>query len=151
MCCQVAAPYQKLRSANNLPNGLLLRVQVCHESHVLSDLSIILSDGKRGKAVLARGRSPSGDRLAWSPRAHWRYVMQELLRTNDVVRLEYVRAVLGEEGIETFVFDGHMSITEGSIGILPRRLMVAQEDADRARTILREVGEELGSGERTAW
>ncbi len=77
--------------------------------------------------------------------------MEELLRTNDVVRLEYVRAVLGEEGIETFVFDGHMSITEGSIGILPRRLMVAQDDADRARTILREVGEEPGQRERTAW
>lgn len=77
--------------------------------------------------------------------------MQELLRTNDVVRLEYVRAVLGEEGIESFVFDGHMSITEGSIGILPRRLMVAQEDAGRARTILREVGEELGPDGRSAW
>ena len=77
--------------------------------------------------------------------------MQELLRTNDVVRLEYIRAVLGEEGIETFVFDGHMSITEGSIGILPRRLMVTQEDADRARTILRQIGEELGPDERTAW
>lgn len=69
--------------------------------------------------------------------------MQELLRTNDVVRLEYIRAVLGEEGIETFVFDGHMSITEGSIGILPRRLMVTDDDADRARTILRAAGEEL--------
>ncbi|MCY4003158.1 MAG: DUF2007 domain-containing protein [Rhodospirillales bacterium] len=77
--------------------------------------------------------------------------MQELLRTNDVVRLEYVRAVLGEEGIETFVFDGYMSITEGSIGILPRRLMVAQEDADRARTILREAGEEIGPDEQAAW
>lgn len=77
--------------------------------------------------------------------------MQELLRTNDVVRLEYVRAVLGEEGIETFVFDGYMSITEGSIGILPRRLMVAQEDADRARTILREVGEEIGPDDQAAW
>lgn len=77
--------------------------------------------------------------------------MEELLRTNDVVRLEYVRAVLGEEGIETFVFDGHMSITEGSIGILPRRLVVTQEDADRARTILRQIGEELGPDERTAW
>ena len=77
--------------------------------------------------------------------------MQELLRTNDGGRLEYVRAVLGEEGIETFVFDGHMSITEGSIGILPRRLMVAQEDADRARTILREVGEEIGPDERAVW
>ena len=78
-------------------------------------------------------------------------VVQELLRTNDVVRLEYVRAVLGEEGIETFVFDGHMSITEGSIGILPRRLMVTDDDADRARTILREVGEEIGPDEQAAW
>ncbi len=69
--------------------------------------------------------------------------MEEILRTNDVVRLEYIRAVLGEEGIATFVFDGHMSVTEGSIGILPRRLMVAEPDADRARSILRTVGEEI--------
>ncbi len=62
--------------------------------------------------------------------------MQELLRTNDVVRLEYVRALLREEGIETFVFDDHMSITEGSIGILPRRLMVADPDIGRARAVL---------------
>ncbi len=77
--------------------------------------------------------------------------MQELLRTNDVVRLEYVRAVLGEEGIETFVFDGHMSITEGSIGILPRRLMVTDDDADRARRILREAGEELAPDDQASW
>ena len=69
--------------------------------------------------------------------------MEEILRTNDVVRLEYIRAVLGEEGIATFVFDGHMSVIEGSIGILPRRLMVAEPDADRARSILRTVGEEI--------
>ena len=71
--------------------------------------------------------------------------MKEIVRTNDVVRLEYIRAVLGEEGIETFVFDGHMSVTEGSIGILPRRLMVAEPDAIRARSILRAAGEELDS------
>lgn len=71
--------------------------------------------------------------------------MEEILRTNDVVRLEYIRAVLGEEGIETFVFDGHMSVTEGSIGILPRRLMVAEPDADRARSILSAAGEEFYS------
>ncbi len=70
--------------------------------------------------------------------------MHELLRTNNIVRLEYIRSVLGEGGIETFVFDGHMSVTEGSIGILPRRLMVTDEDAERARTLMRSVGEEPG-------
>ncbi len=76
--------------------------------------------------------------------------MQEILRTNDVVRLEYLRALLREEGVETFVFDDHMSITEGSIGILPRRLMVAEPDLDRARSVLRAAGDSTGpAGGRT--
>ena len=43
----------------------------------------------------------------------------------------------------TFVFDVHMSILDGSLGILPRRLMVAREDAFMARSILRDNGIEL--------
>ncbi len=60
---------------------------------------------------------------------------------NDVVRLQFLRALLSDAGIETFVFDGHMSVTEGSIGILPQRLMVADEDERRAKAVLAEAGE----------
>jgi hypothetical protein len=63
--------------------------------------------------------------------------MKEVLRTNDLVLLSYATHVLAEVGIEAVVFDAHMSAVEGSIGAFPRRLMVADEDVNRA---LRELG-----------
>lgn len=66
--------------------------------------------------------------------------MEELLKTNDPTVISFATALLSAEGIEAFVFDVHMSILDGSIGILPRRIMVAREDAFLARSILRENG-----------
>lgn len=62
--------------------------------------------------------------------------MKELIRTNDAVYLSFAQAVLAAEGIETVIFDAHMASTDGSIGALPRRLMVAEEDFNRAKAIL---------------
>jgi hypothetical protein len=62
--------------------------------------------------------------------------MRELLRTNDLVLLSYASHVLGEAGITSFVFDSHMSALEGSIGALPRRLMVEEDEYLRARRVL---------------
>lgn len=67
-------------------------------------------------------------------------VMEELLRTNDITLIPLARAVLEDEGIATFELDVNMSILEGSIGILPRRLMVRSDDLDEARRVLREYG-----------
>jgi hypothetical protein len=67
--------------------------------------------------------------------------MKELLRTNDIVRLSWLEALLADSGIETLVLDHHTSVVEGSIGILPRRLMVSDEDHQRARQVLRDAGE----------
>ena len=72
--------------------------------------------------------------------------MEELLRTNDVVRLSWLVALLGDSGIEAIVLDTHTSILEGSIGALPRRLMVRTEDAERARRLLVETGEMAAGG-----
>ncbi len=62
--------------------------------------------------------------------------MRELLRTNDPVFLSFVQALLKDSGIDSVVLDEHMSILEGSIGILPRRLMVPDEDEGEAKAIL---------------
>jgi hypothetical protein len=62
--------------------------------------------------------------------------MKELLRTNDTVRLSWLQALLGSAGIETVVLDRHTSILEGSIGALPRRLMVPDGELDRARELM---------------
>jgi hypothetical protein len=67
--------------------------------------------------------------------------MQELLRTNDPVRISWLQALLAAAGIEVMVMDVHTSVIEGSIGAIPRRLMVADADHRRARTVLAEAGE----------
>jgi len=59
--------------------------------------------------------------------------MEELLRSNDPIYLSFVRHVLSESGIHHLVFDEHMSVLEGSIGILPRRILVASDDLEQAR------------------
>lgn len=64
--------------------------------------------------------------------------MEELLRTNDITVIALARAVLSDEDIECFEFDVNMSVLEGSIGILPRRLMVARRDLFRARALMAE-------------
>ncbi len=66
--------------------------------------------------------------------------MKELLRTNDPVLLSFATALLAEQHIEAVVLDSHTSILEGSIGAIPRRLMVRDEDHVRARRVLAEVG-----------
>ena len=62
--------------------------------------------------------------------------MREIIRTNDPVLLSFVEALLKDAGIETAVMDQNMSIMEGSIGILPRRVLVASQDLEKARRIL---------------
>lgn len=72
--------------------------------------------------------------------------MTELLRTNDLVRLSWLTALLAAEGVEAVVLDGHMSAVEGSISAIPRRLAVADADAARARRILLAAGELAAGG-----
>ena len=67
--------------------------------------------------------------------------MKEVLRTSDVVRLSWLRALLAESRIETIVLDSHTSVLEGSANAIPRRLMVIDEDFDHAIRVLRESGE----------
>jgi hypothetical protein len=70
--------------------------------------------------------------------------MKELIRTNDAVRLSWLQAVLAEADIEVIVLDLHTSSVEGSIGAIPRRLMVADADHFRASAALRNAEAELG-------
>lgn len=70
--------------------------------------------------------------------------MRELLRTNDAVRLSFLRVLLRDAGIEAVVLDHHMSVLEGSAAAIPRRLMVAEADMARARLVLTEAGEWTG-------
>jgi hypothetical protein len=62
--------------------------------------------------------------------------MQAVLKTNDPVLLNFAQAVLADAGISAEVFDSHMSIMDGSLGILPRRLMVCDDQLELAQAIL---------------
>ena len=64
--------------------------------------------------------------------------MRPVLKTNNPVQLNFAEAVLKDAGIAIVVFYAHMSLTEGSVGVLPRRLMVADEDFARAVSALRD-------------
>ena len=66
--------------------------------------------------------------------------MRELIRTNDVVLMSAVGALLDGADIDHLVVDTNMSIIEGSLGIIPRRILVHEEDNAAARRILSEAG-----------
>lgn len=71
-------------------------------------------------------------------------IMKELLRTTDPTVIAFAKALLDGEGIECFELDVHMSILDGSIGILPRGLMVIDADLALAERAMRDNGIDLG-------
>jgi hypothetical protein len=66
--------------------------------------------------------------------------MRELIRTNDAVLVSAVVALLESAGIRPLVFDQNMSVLEGSLGVLPRRVLVPEDQTLRARKLLEEAG-----------
>jgi Putative prokaryotic signal transducing protein len=66
--------------------------------------------------------------------------VHELVRTNNAVVISAIGALLDEAGIPHFLLDQNMSVLEGSIGILPCRIMVAAAYAEVARTLLADAG-----------
>lgn len=66
--------------------------------------------------------------------------MKEVLRTTNPLLIVRAADLLDSEGIPAFPLDQHMSVLEGSLGVLPRRLMVADRDLFMARAILRDNG-----------
>lgn len=66
--------------------------------------------------------------------------MRELVRTNDAVLISAIEALLGGADISHVVLDRHMSTIEGSLGILPRRILVDDDDWQAARRLLEDAG-----------
>ena len=65
--------------------------------------------------------------------------MREILKSNNPVDLSYAQAVLKDAGIGSVVFDDQMSVMDGSMVILPRRLMIADDDLEAAKSLLRDA------------
>jgi hypothetical protein len=68
--------------------------------------------------------------------------MRVVATSNDPVRLSFLTVLLNDAGIGSVLLDQHTSAVEGSIGAIPRRLMVADGDYSRARRVLMEAGED---------
>lgn len=66
--------------------------------------------------------------------------MKEIVRTNDAVLVSAIGALLDGARIQHVVLDQNMSVLEGSLGILPRRILVADDEAKRARQVLSDAG-----------
>ena len=67
--------------------------------------------------------------------------MRTVVLSNNLVRLSFVQALLRDAGISSVLLDAHASAVEGSIGAIPRRLVVAEDDEAQALRVLREAGE----------
>ena len=65
--------------------------------------------------------------------------MRTLVQTNDLVRLSFMTALLRDAGIGSVLLDAYVSAVEGSIGAIPRRLAVLEEDEKQARRVLAEA------------
>ncbi len=65
--------------------------------------------------------------------------MEELLRTNDIVLISFISSLLEDDDIHFLVVDQHMSILEGSVGAIPRRILVESTRFEQARRIVREA------------
>jgi len=65
--------------------------------------------------------------------------MKCILTTSNPATLNFAEAILKERGIEYFVLDQNMSVLEPGI-MIPRRLMVVDEDENAARRQLSLAG-----------
>jgi Putative prokaryotic signal transducing protein len=66
--------------------------------------------------------------------------MREIVRTNDAVLVSAVVALLDGAGIHNMVLDQNMSVLEGSLGVLPRRILVSDGLELTARQLLEDAG-----------
>ena len=71
--------------------------------------------------------------------------MKELFSTNDITKFIYAETILNSNDIVSFALDENISVLEGSIGILPRRLMVLEKDYEQASELLEDFGLDLKS------
>ena len=71
--------------------------------------------------------------------------MKELFSTNDITKFIYAESILNSNDIVSFTLDENISVLEGSIGILPRRLMVLENDYEQALELLEDFGLDLKS------
>lgn len=68
--------------------------------------------------------------------------MEEVFRTNDLVKLSYIRHLMAEEGLEVYVLDEHTAHIDGRGPMVPIRIVVHEKDASRARHVLKDLDQD---------
>lgn len=66
--------------------------------------------------------------------------MEELIRTNDLVTISFVEALLKDADIAYMVADQAMSALEGMVGAFPRRILIDGDEIERARRLITDAG-----------
>jgi hypothetical protein len=64
--------------------------------------------------------------------------VREIIRTNDAVLVSAVEALLDGAGIDHMVVDQNINVL--LFGILPRRVLVADDEVKSARELLEDAG-----------
>src|ERR1700729_4213807 len=123
-----------------LSKGTITATPVSTFAQSALSLATIESAGWRGKGrkphdpVDRRREGPAQRPKQENPR------LRELVRTNDIVLVSAVGALLDGANIHHLVLDQNMSVMEGSLGLLPRRILVHEDDNREARQILSDAG-----------
>jgi hypothetical protein len=65
--------------------------------------------------------------------------MREILCSNDAVLINFVVVLLRDAGLNPLLADEHVSAIEGSIGALPRRILIASEELAQAKRVMNEA------------
>ncbi len=66
--------------------------------------------------------------------------MKAIIKTTDPLMVSFVIDLLDQQGVKAFEFDQNFSVMDGSIGVIPRRIMVIDEELNKARRLIREAG-----------
>ncbi len=98
-------------------------------------------DRRAGGTISAGRKQGQGNQVAPGAGLWRKWRMRVIAASNDLIRLTFLQALLRDAGIACLLLDMHTSAVEGSIGAIPRRLVVAEEDENQARRVLREAGE----------
>jgi hypothetical protein len=119
-----------------LSKGTITATLVSTFAQEALSLDTIESAGERGKGAMRL----TGPQRPQRPTGKGASKLRELLRTNDIVLVSAVGALLDGANIHHLVLDQNMSIIEGSLGVLPRRILVHDDDNRQARQLLRDAG-----------
>ena len=142
MSAATSATSCSIDASEGLSKGTITATPVSTFAQFGTMLGITIeSAGWRGKGRKAVNEAvDSAPQSLASRRQAGELKLRELVRTNDIVLVSAIGALLDGANIHHLVLDQNMSIIEGSLGVLPRRILVHEDDNLEARQLLTDAG-----------